>query len=191
MGYYRYQPDANHFNGIGLSNEDRESVIAMHSKSIVRTPAWQPPVVHGFDDNPGVEADFPSLSDYNEIPIFSQRGWDVLRPLIGNVCEALPIRHPTGQPFYIINVLDIVDCIDEENSVVDRYSDGRVRRVIRFCFKLNMLVGKHIFKTPRMSGSDLILSEAFRHTVENNGLKGLIFRELPMVEGGSPTRSIE
>ena len=180
MKYYRYAPDANHYNGIGLRNEDREDILAMHSQSIVRMPTWRPPVVHGFDDNPGVEGDFPSLSDYNKIPTFSQRAWDALSPLIARVCEALPIRHPTGRPFYIINVLEIVDCIDEEKSEIDRYSDGGIRRVIRFCFKPNMLGGKHIFKTPRKSGADLIVSQEFRRQVEANELKGLRFHALSM-----------
>lgn len=183
MKYYRYDTDVTHFNAVGLRNEDREHVLAMHSKSIILSPTWQPIVVHGFDDeNPGIEGDFPSLNDYSKIPVLSQRAWDVLRPVIGNVCEALLIRHPTEEPFYIINVLDIVDCLDEEKSEVDRYSDGRIRRVLRFCFKRNMLAGKHIFKTPRKSGRDLIVSEEFRRLVEQNELKGLRFRELPMVQ---------
>ena len=52
---------------------------------------WVAPVANGFEDNPETEGDFPSLSNYNMIPVASQRAWETLRPLIGNCCEALPI----------------------------------------------------------------------------------------------------
>lgn len=181
MKYYHYHPAANDYDGLGLQMKDHH-VTKMHSKSISLSASWSPVAVHGFEDNPGVEGDFPALSNRSKIPVFSQRAWDVLEPLIGYCSEALPIRYPTGQPFYIINVMDIIDCLDEERSEVKRYTDGGIMRVVSFCLKTDLLHGKHIFKTPLKSGADIIVSDEFRRWVEENNLRGLRFRELPMVE---------
>jgi hypothetical protein len=47
-----------------------------------------------------------------------------------------------------------------------------------------MLVGKHIFKLPLESGAELLVDDEFRRLVESNGLRGLLFKELPLVALG-------
>lgn len=181
MRYYVYRPDANRFNGIGLKTEDRD-VIKVRNIDAPVLETWTPVVVHGFDDNPGKEGDFPSLSNFNEIPVMSERAWDALHPLISYCCEALPIIHPTGKPYFIIHVMETIDGLDADRSEVKRYTDGGIMRVVRYSFKPEMLKGKHIFKLPLESGGELIVDDDFRRAVEANGLKGLQFKELPMVE---------
>ncbi len=181
MKWFRYRPDANHYDGVRLIMQDDEPVVGLHYDSKSVGGSWEPVAVEGFDDNPGIEGDFPSLSNYNKIPIFSQRAWEVLQPLIGYCTEALPIKHPSGQQFYIVNVMDIIDCLDEERSeLVRNAATGRVSEVFKYCFKDDMLDGKHIFKTPLKSGAELFVDDSFRATVEAKGLKGLVFKPLPM-----------
>lgn len=183
MNLYRYQPDANSFAGIGFSLADNERIVDVHFTDAPLAGQWVAPAAHGFEDNPETEGDFPSLSNYNKIPVMSQRAWEVLRPLIGYCCEALPIIHPTGKPYFIIHVMDTVDGLDCAKSELTRNaSSGRVNRVFRYAFKRDMLHGKHIFKLPLESGGELIVDEDFRRTVETNGFKGLRFKELLMVE---------
>ena len=183
MKLYRYQPDANRFAGIGLSLTDDERIVDVHFTDRPLADQWAAPAAHGFEDNPEKEGDFPSLSNYNMIPVMSQRAWDVLRPLIGCCCEALPIIHPTGKPYFIIHVMDTVDGLDCAKSELTRNaSSGRVNRVFRYAFKREMLHGKHLFKLPLESGGELIVDEGFRAAVESNELKGLRFKELPVVQ---------
>jgi hypothetical protein len=158
--------------------KDDEPVVSLHyeSKSVSRT--WKPVSLEGFEDNPGVDGDFPSLNNYSKIPIFSNRAWEALRPLVGYCSEALPVTHPGGHRYWIINVTDVIDCVDEKRSNFKRYSDGGVMRVVSFHFKENTIQNKHIFKTPKKSGADLIVDDAFRATVEKNGLQGLLFERL-------------
>lgn len=182
MKYYRYKPDAMQYNGVGLQDRDRK-IIWIHSKCDSLAATWRPVSVHGFDDNPGIEGDFPSLSDRNVIPLFSQQAWHILSPLISYCAEALPIKHPSGKPFYLINVMEIIDCLDEERSeLVRNMATGRVSRVFKYCFKTDLLQNKHIFKLPRESGGELIVDDDFRKTVEANGLEGLRFEELTLVK---------
>src|SRR5579864_3188956 len=109
MKYYRYQPDANGFAGIGFALDDNERIVDVYFTDRPIADQWKVPDAHSFEDNPEVEGDFPSLSNYNKLPVMSQRAWDVLRPLIGYCCEVLPITHPTGKPYSIIHVMETVD----------------------------------------------------------------------------------
>jgi hypothetical protein len=185
MRYYRYEPDANKYAGIGASSTEHERVVDVHFRDTPFALSWCPVVVHGFDDNPEMEGEFPSLSDFCEIPVFSQKSLDVFRPLIGHCTEALRIVHPSGKPFYIIHVMETIDCLNVRRSDVKRFSDGRVMRVERYCLEVGKLEGKHIFKLPQESGRQLLVDDVFRETVEKHSLSGLLFREIPRADGNT------
>ena len=182
MNFYLYRPDANNFAGIGFSSTDNERIVNVHYTDAVLAHSWIAPVAHAFEDNPEVEGDFPSLSNYNAIPVMSQRAWDVLRPLIRYCCEPLLIIHPAGEPYFIIHVMETIDCLNADRSEVIRYTDGGIMQVVRYSFRPTMLNGKHIFKLPRESGAELIVDDVFRNEVESKGLLGLQLKELPMIE---------
>src|SRR5438105_4293821 len=137
MSFYYYRPDSNNFNGIGLQSDDAEIIQIRHIDNPI-SEKWKPIVVFEFDDNPVQEGDFPSLSNYNELPVMSKRAWDYLQPLIGYCCEALPIRHPTNKPYFIIHVMQTIDCLNVDKSEVTRYSDGRIMEIDRYSLKLDM-----------------------------------------------------
>jgi len=179
MKFYLYRPDANHFAGIGADHADDPRVVGIHHPDAPLASRWIPVVFHGYKEDPPQEGDFPSLNNRWRIPIFSQRAWDALKPLIGYCCEALPIVHPSGNPFYIIHVMETIDCLDTNRSEFS-LNGTRISRVYKYCLKLDMLREKHIFKLPRESGADLIVDDKFRKAVESNGLRGLKFEELPM-----------
>jgi hypothetical protein len=182
MRYYCYRPDANNYAGIGVSMADDDRVTNIHFQDIALASKWRPVVAHGFDDNPETEGDFPSLTNFNEIPVFSQRAWVALCPIISYCCEALPIMHPSGELFYVIHVMETIDCLDEDKSDLRRSAiDGRVNRIFKYSFKPHMMHGKHILKLPLKSGADLIVDDVFRSAVESNDLKGLLFKELPII----------
>jgi hypothetical protein len=181
--FYRYQPDANSFAGIGFSMADNERVVQVHFSDAPLADQWVAPVAHGFDDNPETEGDFPSLSNFNEIPVMSQQAWEALRPVIGYCCEALPIIHPTGKPYFIIHIMTTVDGLDCAKSDLTRNATtGRVNRIRKYAFHHKLLHDKHAFKLPLESGGELIVDEDFRKAVEVNGLRGLRFKELPVVQ---------
>jgi hypothetical protein len=176
MTFYRYQPDANSFAGIGFSLDDDDRIVDVHFTDTPLADQWVAPVAHGFEDNPETEGEFPSLSNFNEIPVMSQRAWDVLRALIGYCCEGLPIIHPTGKPYFIIHVMETIDVLDEQRAEFSRNdTTGRISRIYKYAFKPELLHGKHIFKLPLESGGELIVDDDFRRAVEANGLVGLKF----------------
>lgn len=182
MKYYAYRPDANNYAGIGAPTERHEQVVNIHYEDAPLAPVWVPIKFHGFEDNPGQEGDFPSLSDFWEIPVMSERAWNALRPLIGYCCEALPIIHPTGKTYFIIHVMETIDALDVAKSDLARNATtGRVNRIRRYAFKYDKLQHKHVLKLPLECGSELLVDEEFRKAVEVHGLKGLQFKELPEI----------
>ncbi len=187
MKYYQYDPNANEYAGLRfkwqLDSPEEKRVMRVHGTGNSVMADWVRPVAHGFDDNPPTEGDFPSLCNYSKIPVMSQRAWDALRPLIGYCCEALPIVHYTGDPYYIIHVMDILDALDEERSEYTRNGvTGRINQIYQYSFHYSRLQDKHIFQLPLKSGAGLIVSDVFRKSVEEHGLLGLRFQPVKLVE---------
>ena len=173
---------ADDYASVGLADADHDRVLGIRRIDRPLAAEWSPPTTFRYEDDPPEDGDFPSLNDYCSIPIMSQRAWDVFLPLIGDCCEALPIDHPSGKPFYIIHVMKTIDALDEERSELCRLSDGRVSRTYKYAFKPGLLTGQHIFKLPLMSGGELLVDDEFRRVVEDNNLKGLLPKPLPMVD---------
>lgn len=164
--YYLYHPHANQYLGVMLHPVDSD-IIQIRSRPSPAAEEWTPIPVTMPDENPEEEGDFPSLIDYRSIPMMSQRAWNALRPLIGDCCEALPIAYPTGEPFFLIHVMQTIDSLDADRSEVRRSKiDGRISRIYKYKFRNELLRGKHIFKLSRESGGELFVDDEFRKIVE-------------------------
>ena len=183
MQLYHYIPNADEFASVGLADADHDRVLGIRRIDTPLAAEWSPPSTFRYEDFSSTDGDFPSLNDYSRIPIMSQRAWDVFLPLIGDCCEALPIDHPSGKPFYIIHVMKTIDALDEKRSELSRSRiSGRVSRTYKYAFKPGLFSGKHIFKLPHMSGGELLVDDEFRRVVEDNNLEGLLLKPLPMVD---------
>lgn len=167
------------YNAVGFPLSQSEELLELLRPPRPASARWRPEPLRIFDDC-GRDGDFPSLVSYNKIPVFSERAWRALCPLIGERVEALSLSHPQ-EPHYIINVLDVVDCLDVDRSKVTRNGvTGRVSRVWHYALKNeHLLAGKHIFWTPTESGSDMMVDDEFCKCVEQHNLLGLKFQPLP------------
>lgn len=175
--YYRYDPNANHFTGFAL-NEDDFDVLKLHSQSKAVSKKWQGIKLAELEDSPRELGDFPSLVDRRRLPLFSERAWSVLGPHLNGVAEALPVTTSYGYKLYLINVFRFSDALREEDCRVDRYSDGGIRRVLTFSFDKQRTENQLLMKLPPCNGGDLIVTEFFRQIVEDKKLLGLNFEEL-------------
>jgi hypothetical protein len=106
---------------------------------------------------------------------FSDRAVEVLMPLIGDVIELLPLVHDGPGRFQVVNMLDIVDCLDEDRSTIDRYSDGDIASVKKYVFKPGSTDGHHLFKCKQFDLHNLVSAE-FKALVEEKGLVGAYFK---------------
>lgn len=115
----------------------------------------------------------------SNFPIFSEHAVQMLTSYLESNVELLPLQHPT-ESFYAVNVTRVIDGLDYENSIVE-YVEGHpnvVRKVLRFAFKLDIIRDYPIFKTPVHKRLRVFVTDAFKNTVEANGLNGFTFELL-------------
>lgn len=112
----------------------------------------------------------------------SPRGRILLEPLITKQVEFLPFETPVG-PYYGLHV-KYVDCLDVSRVVGERFDDGRIMAVgiEKYAFHWERLEGIHIFRVPELGLSRLFVSDEFKRVVEENGLTGLLFYPVPLVD---------
>jgi hypothetical protein len=183
MNVYRIIPNSDVYEYIYARVEDRE--LLYFSKAQPMLAIWKSiPVLpdertldNSMNDSIPQKGDFPSL--YHSTPVFSQRAWKVLSPLISKSVEALPLIHPSGDTYFAINVIDVIDCLDlTKTKITTNEVTGRVSSIQAYCLKTHLLKNKHMFKIPETSGLEVLVSEEFKEATEINGLKGLLFRRI-------------
>lgn len=171
MTIYEYVPDSDRFSSI----ERHWSRVSVFNRLYEHRPLlgeW-PRVEVQLDRAAPRDGDFPSLM--LAAPVFSEHALDILRPLLGARTEVLPLICGS-RSFYLINVLDVINCLDHSRAVVDYDEDGSSHHVVSYAFHEDSLSGRHVFKVPESQDLDVLVSERFKETVEQNKLKGLIFK---------------
>ena len=181
MRYYHYKEDFS-VAGLGTHALTGDQLGDIFHCDRPLASQWKPIRVLVLDHEPREEGDFPPFYDYPRLPVFSQMAWDVLSASIACRWEALPIIHPSGKPFYLVHVMEMIDCVDHARSECEYYNDGGVASIERYCLKPELLVGKHVFRTPIDSLGDLLVDDVFREVIESRKLKGLKFRAIPRVD---------
>ena len=172
MPIYRYVADSDSFACIAPKGpKDRKAIDSLYDDK-PKAKKWTPARV-SLDVSQGKLGDFPSL--YGGIPVFSERAWEILQPLLLGCVEALPLILPTHRKYYAIHVLDVVNALDTEKSVLDYFPNGSVMDIEKIVFKKNAIQNKHMFKLPEKYSSDVYLSDYFKKTVDGNKLKGIEF----------------
>ena len=151
---------------------------------------WEPPYLRLYEG----ELDEEDIEVAKPIPDFingfinmacSQRAKEVIEPLVGEEVEFLPLRTEVG-PYWEMN-LPRISCLDEARAEVKRFpSSGRIMEVVRFAFRWEAMEGHHLFWVRETGMMYTLASEAFRRLVEEHGLTGLVFEEIPLVPGERP-----
>lgn len=101
----------------------------------------------------------------------------ILKDLISTSIELLPIEiiNQVGA-FYLVHVLDILDCLDYEHSVLSYYeSSGRLAGILKYEFRKVCIGDRNIFALPEDSLPNLYVTDLFKSVVEENKLEGVNF----------------
>jgi hypothetical protein len=170
MSVYIYSPDSDHFDSLILPKslsyskifEGFDSEHPIKRWNAVRCPVYRV----------GQRGDFPSLSGF--VPAFSGRALKALQPLLGEQIEALPLECDEDS-FFAIHVLQVVNCLDEARSELERDPDGEVFHIGRYVFDEKCLHGKHLFRLRQAPMYKVFASTSFKKQVEAAGLCGLDF----------------
>jgi len=165
-------PDSDIYNSLVPSNPEDWSIFDLFiGNSLADT--WHPVNVEILKAKK--VGDFPSLA--NHVPVFSVRALQVLRPLLGECIEALPLACKSHN-FYAINVLEVLNCLDKGKSEITWLPSGGVMFIDRYVFKKSCIGEQHIFKLVEKVLGKPIVSETFKKIVEQANLEGLIFEEI-------------
>jgi hypothetical protein len=89
--------------------------------------------------------------------------------------EVLPLTVASG-PVVIINVLNVIDCLNEPESELKRYaSSGRVMKVLRYSLETAGLADEYLFKIPQFPRTKIFATQRFLTYVSDHDLTGLEF----------------
>jgi len=111
--------------------------------------------------------------------IFSKHAMDVTLPFIKNEVEFLPISLKGMGELFVLNVVNVIDCLDMGKSEVRYHADGQTVRTIRdYKFYENMLDGVCLFKIPQSAGGEILATEKFKCIMDELNLKG--FKAYPL-----------
>lgn len=110
------------------------------------------------------------------IPIFDKKSVDLLNGYLKDAVEILPIQSKDGE-FYIINVINVLDCIDYEKSMYRTFPNSdRIMAFQSYAFKEEMLQGVNIFKIKDEPRRSAFITDDFRNCVLENKLVGFKFQ---------------
>jgi hypothetical protein len=136
-----------------------------------------------------VLADFSNLS-YGPEACFSARAKAVLGPHIDSLGQWLALECDEA-PYWLFNVTYTIDALDEANSQLIRFDDGRVMRIAQFAFHPDRLRGQLLFHVPQRPGVPNLVTQDFVDLVHEHGLTGFSFRLVWSEEGGAVSSKLK
>lgn len=169
MSVYQYVPDVQTYDSLVLpKGKTYRRLEALQGGRAAGS--WQAVSVSIY--RVGRFGDFPYLTSH--VPVFSDKALAALSPLLGDSIEALPLNCRSHQLF-AIHVLELLDCLDQSRSLIERFDDGSIMDIERFVFKDDVVKGKHMFRIAQAPLKYVLISEEFKKAVEESGLRGLRF----------------
>lgn len=110
--------------------------------------------------------------------IINEKAYNVLYPYLKNHSQIFQLKNE-DKIFYVINVTDIIDCLDYDKSEIKYFpSSGRIMGVKKYAFHNKKLKNAIIFKLPEFSKNVSYVTEEFKNVVEENYITGFKFKEL-------------
>ena len=147
---------------------------------------WNPPAIRWFDDDGRnlekyQDPDITTNSAYTYI--LGPRAAELLRPVVSDVAELLPIPFQ-GETWYFMNVFNEIDVVDKAKSRYKIYSSGRVGPVQKIVFSPSMLPHAKLFTrpgSPRLYYAEQHPDDnphTFKNVVEQNKLFGIVIEKM-------------
>ncbi|NOK60516.1 MAG: hypothetical protein GFH27_549297n115 [Chloroflexi bacterium AL-W] len=180
MKVYRVRNDVSTYQYF-LTERD-EDVLTLKMDGTSRANKWIPPPVYILQ--PKLQAgDFYNFS--SDILIPSPRASMLLSEHFEMAGELLSLPYK-DQEFFVFNVINCIDCLDQESTTwaIDPTTSVRIRPK-KYVFHANRFTEARLFKIPETCRGEILVldrdqggDEEFRSAIEQAELKGLIFEEL-------------
>lgn len=169
MKIWHLDADVNNFENLTPIKEKDWNILRFDGTRLL--DAWTPVAVRVIEERE--KSDTPGLS--GGIPVFSPKAVEVLKDLMEDSVEILPLRCRRGE-YYAINVLNVLNCIDYEKAKFKRFqSSGRIMLFNKYTFKPECVKSEHIFKIIDEPARRPFVSDEFRNRVLDNELIGFKF----------------
>lgn len=97
-----------------------------------------------------------------------------LGSVLKNYGELLPLNCP-GEDLVVLNVTNILDALNIENSDVTRFSTGKIMMIRKYEFRPEIVGKSELFKIPDVRVSPTFASQNFVDRWQASGFKGLDF----------------
>lgn len=191
MNVFSLESDCDRYWNLQLVDEERDWEQIYQFNGTPLANEWRPLGVQAVEEevNSGRPAsDCPHL--FGAVPVFSSRAIATLRPLLQESGEILPLDSRDGS-FFIFNVLNIIDALDEQASSIVRFPDGKkVLEIERFVFRPSKLTGVEVFKLSQQPLGRVFVADKFVELVNKAGLVGFNFKWLWASDQRSSSRVI-
>jgi hypothetical protein len=138
------------------------------------------------------------VDSFSRAPFVSERAKQALEPILKTEAEFRAIGNILGKPHYIMNVTNVVDCLDETKSdIVYSPDDGRVLSLRQAVFVLHRIPEACLFSVPQ-DVTPIYATDRFVEVVRKYRLTGVgfepsnhvgvalrndVFPDLPLREG--------
>ena len=122
-----------------------------------------------------MQSDSPWLGSH--ALIFNNHAISGLKTLLEKYGELLPINC-SEESLMLYNPLHVINALDEQNSSILRFTNGRIMRVNRYEFVAASIQNIDIFKLANLRVSPTFVSERFVEMWTNANLTGLEFEKV-------------
>ncbi len=180
MEVYKIKPDVNQFQSF-LPVDDaiwKTDVLKFDGNSKLQT--WQPPPVY-------VLYPKKALGNFFRISAgafaFDSAADEMIRGVCEMAGELLPLPYK-GETYFVLNVLECIDCLDGDSSKWTLTAGGDRIGVAKYMFYKNRFSESSIFKIPETARGELLTVSGrdedveFKSIVERAGLKGILFEKV-------------
>lgn len=109
-----------------------------------------------------------------QVPVVSQKAADIMKDNLENDVEFLELNVENNK-YYAMNIVNVIDALDEENSVFDTLPGGIRFFFEKYAFLKNKIKDEKIFKIKEEKRSKVFVTEEFKNNIENANLEGFEF----------------
>jgi len=145
--------------------------------------SWKPLLVELVDESPYLCGDFATLETVLGVLVCNEKAITCLLPCLNEEIEILPltvVNH--SESYFIINILNVVDCLNEARSrIIRSVFSGRIIAIEEYDFFDAKINNALLFKVPQVVRKTVFSTSAFKGIVQDNRLSGLEFR--PVTRG--------
>jgi Immunity protein family (Imm11) len=169
---FRLRSDCNNF--ADFITDDIDALHKLRRSASIRKK-WK-----GLPGFAGVSSDRP-LGDFagftgtDSLVAVNSRTWGVLRLLVGDAAELLPLGTQSGEEYFVLHVVRFVDALDLDRAIVRRTPNGNIYGVSKYAFEPGLVDGLHLFNVPEAMYEPPLVSDQVRKAVKDAKLKGAHF----------------